>query len=559
MKTAYSEENLKEEKSAKKVKGSKTDKSKSKSQPSSSRSKQSVKGTKSANNIFDHENTETETVQVQCGTDVMPFLTTFVTSIQLQDPSEAGRTNKRGKRKGSKASKGNEIDVYDGEEEREDLQDLIEFPTNDLNPGEQRILEDTFRMVYNNWTMQMCDGFFRTVYTVTLTLVEKDEDEDEYSVTLENTYRGDGRDGIEFRVVNGKPPVEGGPWIRSPNSTTSSSNSSFSAPQRYYGSYDGGYSGATQDGLGAVQDGPTTFVQTVSGSDEVPIYYVSLAATCRNCDVTDEVNFPLLMHPDGDGYTSVSRFGMRTGEPGTTLAEEHFDDDTPEDPIEDEGVAQDNEQVEDDLGETEEDTCTCALPVEDGKETETYRQRRRRHRRRLDGHDDLYAPPPNGPSPEQYIAAMNAAIEDLHETEGKLLRVAGLVHLIEPDYFEGENPELEMPPPNPIPTISPASAPSANFTTESAFSTTQPTFSVESDDFNDGTISSANGTSIASPVPAPTPQPAPQTASPTAAAEQARELPPTPSSSSRLVSWREAVLSCLIGGIVVLGLPNAAI
>ena len=422
---------------------SKSSKKGSKSQMGSSKSKSGKGGSSKSKsgNIFEHpeeeQAIEKQEVQVQCGSDESPFLTTFVTSIRLHQPTKASKSLKQ--KSSKKSSPKSRVDQ---EDEGSEMASITRM--DDLTGSEQRILEETFRKVYNNWTFENCDGFFRTVYTVSLTMVERDEEGDDYAVTLESTYR-DGEEGVEMRIVNGtmdntdnimmmdndfdiadegEEDMGDTRWLQVfPNMTDNIT----ATPPKGFGTRD----------ANSGDEGPMSYVQTVSGGDDLPIYYVSLAATCRNCAVTDEVNFPLLMLPEDD---KRGRVLQETTTATTTSAEA-------------EGEA----------------VCTCLLPVEDN-EVEISRRRRR-----LDGHE-LYVPQPMGPTPEEFIQAMNDAIQGLQENEGKLTRIEGLVDLIEPDYFDGENPDRERGPTN-APTISPmpsvSAAPSQAPTASAAPSTSK--------------------------------------------------------------------------------------
>ena len=456
-----------DKKSSKSNKSGKTSKSKSASKKSSKRSE----------NIFDHTSDgqamEMQEVQVQCGTDESPFLTTFVASIRLHEQKQTRKSGKssKGTKTSNKSTKGstsqkssaqkesaekgsaksslkNSADLDDDDDQVDD--DAMVVPMDDLTRDEQRILEQTFREVYNNWTFENCDGFFRTVYTVSMTMVERDERE-AYAVTLENIYR-DGGDVVTVRVVNGTLNMDmtnndndddndfdthededGGDmgearWLETVfNNTTANFSSVHSSP--------------TKEMANLVRDGPAPYDQTIFGGDDLPIYYVSLAATCRNCEVTDEVNFPLLMIPESERR-------HRTLQAANITREQ----------------------------EEEAEICTCLLPVEDN-EVEI-------SRRRLDGHN-LFVPQPMGPTPEQYIQAMNSAIQEIQRTEGQLLRIEGIEDLIEPDYFNGENPEHEIGPTN-APTVSampsvssaPSMAPTISAApTVSAMPSSEPTIS----------------------------------------------------------------------------------
>lgn len=456
------------DKSSKKGKNKGNKRSTPKSQRSESSSRKSSSRS-SHDNIFDHtEEVEFEITPVQCGSENRAFLTTFVASIKMQPaPDEMeSRDSSDSRDKSTKKSRSKS----DSDEDEEDLDELLPFDA--LSHSEQRILEMAFRNVYNNMTFVGCDGFFRTVYSVSLTLVERDEDEEEYAVTLENTYRSDGTDEMQMRVTNGTLPMEEEEEGQRRRLAEVSMGAYFnnSAPIK--------------------REDPSTYVQMVSGGDDLPIYYVSLAAQCRNCEVTESVNFPLLMHPEEDEYVDVNKIGMRQGSPSITSSTVS-------------GVERQEQE--------EEDVCTCPFVVQDN-ERETSRRRRHRHRRRLDGHNDLYNPPPNGPTAEQYVNGVNAYIRAVQETQGKLLRVAGIVDLIEPDYFQGENPELMLPPTQ-APTVSAQpsiSAQPTQFPTISAEPTVSPT------------VSPTDAV-----VPAPTPEaaevtrrptPPPVTSSPTSAA-----------------------------------------
>jgi hypothetical protein len=389
--------------------------------PSKSKSQTSMKSmdskAKSGKNIFDHQNAneedvEREVIQVQCGSEENPFLSTFIVSIQLQEVTGSQDQGRRLK----SAPKSTKIEVDDGAEDDAD-ENPVELPVNALSPAEERTLQETFRHVYNNWTFYNCDGFFRTVYTVAMTLAEKDENDEEYAVTLENTYKMEIQNGtVDENVVPGLTVKKA---VDNPNHFGGRKSNSSSAPQKF--------------------KEPTAHAQTVTGGEDRPIYFVSLAATCRNCAVTREVNFPLLSHAEDD-YIAVIQFESRQGGQNTTNTTNTT---TPE---------------KIDESQLDNGNCTCSVPVE-GEDVATSRRKRTRHRqRRLEGHT-LYVPPPDAPTAEEFIVAMNNAIEKLQQNEGKLLRVAGLVGLIEPDYFEGEPPEFQIPETanpttSPMPTVS---------------------------------------------------------------------------------------------------------
>lgn len=420
-----------DKKSSKSNKGGKTSKSK----------RASNKSGKQSGNIFDHSSDgqamEMQEVQVQCGTDESPFLTTFVASIRLHEPKHTRKSTKssKGSKRTNKSTKGSTTQKstaqkesvqkgsaksspkdsvdHNGDDDQEGDDDAAVAPMDDLTRIEQRILEQTFREVYNNWTFENCDGFFRTVYTVSMTMVERDEAGEDYAVTLENMYR-DGGDEVTVRVVNGTmPDIPDNTNDDNDFNTNEDEDGGDMGEARWlqtiFNNSNANHSAPTKEVANLARDGPAPYDQTISGGDDLPIYYVSLAATCRNCEVTDEVNFPLLMIPESERR-------HRTLQAANIAREE----------------------------EEEGEICTCSLPVEDN-EVEI-------SRRRLDGHD-LFVPQPMGPTPEQYIQAMNSAIQNIQRTEGQLLRIEGIEDLIEPDYFNGENPEREIGPTN-APTVS---------------------------------------------------------------------------------------------------------
>lgn len=504
-----------------KVKGS-SDSTSSKSHTHSSKSPsykssepQTMKSAPKSGNIFSHSRDDivTEIVPVDCGSGESPFLSTFVASIRLQ-PADYEIISAR---KGSKKSRDEkmDIDVDASEDEGSERIEGGDLLFDDLSPGEQRDLEVTFRNVYNNLTYLDCDGFFRKVYSVSLTLVERDEEDEEYAVTLQNTYRVDGTDQVEMMVTNGTLAAKDGEMrrrLQMTNGTSGDSNSTgFFAPTK------------EED-----PSKPTTYVQVISGGEDLPIYYVSLAATCRNCDVTDALNFPLLAVPEEDEYLSVSRIGSRQGGPVFTSTMVNSDAD--------------------------EDTCACPLPVEEKEEDIA---RRRLQQRRLDEHD-LYFPPPSAPTSDEFVNAMNEAIRDMQEREGKLLRVAAIVDLIEPDYFQGEEPEQLQPPTpaptvsampsvSPAPTLSPTVSPQPTITPE-------PTSEGGSDDVSDDMLmgnetfppEDSNATDTTAPT---TP---PLTRRPTQAPTRRPTAPPTSQPTSAATMWVVSVWSMVVPLLLVL-------
>jgi len=416
-------------------------------------SSKSMSGPTTPGNIFDHgpvmegsigsDGEVTEIVQVSCGTEERPFLTTFVTSIEIQPVEGGGKARKevssrkepgKKKKKSKKGSAAYGDDDYERMDEDTE-EDTMELPTDTLSPMEQRLLETTFREVYNALAYEDCDGFFRTVYTVSMTYVEPDDEDENYEVTLMDTYETDGRDEVRLFVMNGTMSEKLMNSSGLPRRRLQETNNMFVRSAQNSSSAHGGNGtkalpAPTKEG--SSDDEPVTHAQTVTGGENRPIYYVSFAATCRNCDVTDEVNFPLLMLPNDDAY---GRSGLDMGVPETRQSEA-----------------------------AEDGNCTCPMVVDSSLEEISRRQRHRK----LDGHN-LIAPRPNGPTAAEFIDAMNDAIHIIQENEGQLLRVAGLVELIEPDYFQGENPEQELPPtavptisPMPTSTISPSAAPSVS-------------------------------------------------------------------------------------------------
>jgi len=461
-------------KSPKNSKSTKTDKSSS----GKGGSKKGSKSKKMSENIFEHSRSsdvedliEKEEVQVQCGTDESPFLTTFVASIRLRPPRYSFSQDVRRKKSGSYDAN-NDDDYNDEKEEVETLPTATNTVMLDaLTFEERQILSDTFREVYNNWTFNNCDGFFRTVYTVSMTMVERDEKDDEYAVTFENNYVESGdevrEDAFIMRVVNGTANTIEPPSMESDTDSDfdmdeqedhaarwlqQQQNNSFSGVANITSIF------ATPTKEGSSDEyGVSTKDQTVVGGPNLPIYYVSLACTCRNCAVNDDVNFPLLMLPDEEEKERRQRrrkerilqattpSAMPTPAPMPTLA-----------PATVPPSAAPSEK---------EEVCTCMLPVDDG---ELEVSRRHRYRRFL---QDLFVPQPMGPTAYEFIQAMNDAIQGIQERDDKLLRIEGIVDLMEPDYFNRENPELVGPqpttptPPSTTTSVSPSVAPSTNPTT----------------------------------------------------------------------------------------------
>jgi hypothetical protein len=218
-------------------------------------------------------------------------------------------------------------------------------------------------------------------------------------------------------------------------------------------------------------------VQTVVGGEGLSIYYVTLTATCRNCAVTPEVNFPLLQLEQHE-YPSLSEPPPMTPIPPEEEEDENEDatagsaspttarpttarpatarpatarPTTPRPTTSRPTTASPTTAPP--------DQCTCPVDyLVDDKAT---------YRRNLlwtpppanmynQYDEDLWRPPPNGPTAEQFLQAMNQAIEMKQEEDDVLERIVGLVQLVEPDYFNGEKPPFQ--PAAPTVTASPSQA-----------------------------------------------------------------------------------------------------
>lgn len=408
-------------------------------------------------NIFDHANTDT--TEVSCGSSENPFLTTFITSIQfgggtsIEGGGGKSKSKKMSKSKGSASSGGSKGSSSSSDSTKSgkggkgskksspigtaaaagtsgdgfymegDVPDGPlgpgEAPVNELTPDEQRVLERTFEDVYNGFTFEYCDGFFRTVYTVSLNLKARDPNYPDYSVTLSETFSSDSpvwSTPVRSGTLN---ETKGGNYTINTTNTTNTTepmsrqrhrhlNETFESDVRQ------GY-WATANTPAPAPGGSQVRTQTITGGPLLTIYYVALTATCRNCAVTPEVNFPLLQIPQNEdaGYDWDTRqfFSDVAGSPTSS-------------PV------------------TTEDVCTCpAYAV--GEEANA------RKRRQLQGFQpetgapaggDSSIPPPRGPTSQEMIDAMNRVIA----RNENLQRLVGLVQLVEPDYFDGENPQLDV-------------------------------------------------------------------------------------------------------------------
>ena len=475
--------------------------------------------TSNSNNIFDHS-TSVDTVPVNCGTEEMPFLTTFVTSIQFRDgngnggggsggskskkgssSSKSSKSNKSsssssGKGKGGKGTSGDDKDAatygtysstkstsstttpktttiatspapprkgsgkggkggsskkrsskdtgsYSSNSEDEYYEDGDNDPDGSNNRAmltseEQRAMQTLFRNVINGYTFTYCDGFFRTVYTVSMTMMEREQQEQQgyketVAVTPERTYRTAPNNDTNVNDIDIDPMD-----IDDDNSTIFSANARQSGSGSFWGSPTN-YDEENDDTLGsAPAPGPTSASSTSTSSSSssssssrsqggwmtnamslaasesnTAIYFVSLTATCRNCEVTQDLNFPLLMIPEEDGGVDEPTMELSFSEDKLLVA--------PTD-------------------ESDADSCTCpAVSVEVERRRRYRRQRQLQEREEEEDDENLYRPPPNAPTAEELMGFMNAAIE-----QDELLqnRIRGLVRLVEPDYFNGENPEL---------------------------------------------------------------------------------------------------------------------
>jgi hypothetical protein len=443
-------------------------------------------------NIFDHSG---PTMQVECGSPTSPFLTTFVTSVKFREggklptsapgskqgskkdskekslksttasgkgkgkgASERMNTTASGKGKGKGASEmmsatpsgkgkgkggsgqGSKYASGDGYFQ-EGGGSGTDIPPNVLTREEQMHLEGLFEEVYNQLSFLNCDGFFRTVFTASMTLASRDNvDKDGvYTVTLDQSFQDDGIDtssaptyspdatiafgtpGTRHRQLQ-EPGSSPSPTTVSPNTAVPTTVSPTSAnpstatpttatpiterpttasptsPSPTIANNTKGRQSIWGESLYSSTSAPqpttttATGTQTVVGGPLLTIYYVSLTATCRNCKVTPEVNFPLLMIPRdelGDAIPGILTL-VNSSAP-------------------------------------EEDVCTCPAGIDDEASS----------RRELQA--SLYVPRPRGPTSEELIAAMNHAIA---RNEVLKHRVEGLVQLIEPDYFDGRNPPL---------------------------------------------------------------------------------------------------------------------
>ena len=425
------------------------------------------------NNIFDHVDS-IDTTPVQCGTEESPFLTTFVTSFQFRrhggggsssssksksnkshnkstttssksGKSSSGKSGKTGSAKSGSSStksgssstkssrssggKGKGGSGKSGNNSGGDSGDgYYTDGVAELSQAEQRALEGLFRDVYNGYSFTTCDGFFRTVYTVSMTLVERqtrddtadadDTDaEEDYAVSLARTYKTvtipggrrlqeeeeeDSHDGD----IMMPDESSGDPALYGNNETEVMGRQSggfWGSPQNYDEEdedEDDSTSTTTTTSTSSSTANWNTNVQQVTGSATKTIYYVSFTATCRNCEVTPEVNFPLLMIPSAEAEANMA---AATADPTLIAA-----------PMSEE--------------------CTCPA---NSIEEERRRLQQSSSNNRDD--DDLFRPPPAGPTADELIALMNAAI-----AEDDILnnRLEGIDQLMEPDYFEGENPEL---------------------------------------------------------------------------------------------------------------------
>jgi hypothetical protein len=449
-------------------------------------------------NVFVHPSVNAEaeghkTMQVECGSPESPFLTTFVTSLEFRETpletssssgsksgSKSGKSSKKstktksgkgtsslsstvktqkssGKGKGKSGSKyadhnssgdGFYVDLDEG---NGDLPE--EVPRNELTVSEQRVLQQTFRDVYNHLTFYDCDGFFRTVYTATMTLAERDDVDlgGTYEVTLprppppqhdfDEEDEGDNNDDlgendqerqrrrlpeeIDVDSTDEAHPStimdtsdlleeeEVGSRLLSDGGNSTDGDRKPRQGSGFWGAPENYDNDGTDDTASAAPVDP----RTVVGDDFKTIYYVTLASTCRNCEVTPEVHFPLLMIPEvvvQEEQATVETRQAASPTAAPTVESTIFNSTAPE-----------------------EDVCTC--PVGSDVSYERRKQRQRRSRR-LDG-NELYVPPPYAPTAEEFVAAVNEAIRQTPILNRRLL---GLVQLVEPDYFSGQNPKIVM-------------------------------------------------------------------------------------------------------------------